>query len=53
VAGNRNDVRLSVLHLFIGGRSFWRVVMASGDSFDNARHAVDEVVQAVNSLHFL
>jgi hypothetical protein len=53
VAGNRNDVRFSVLHLFIGGRSFYQVAMASGNTFDNARQAVDEMLKAIANLHFV
>ena len=53
VAGNRYDVRFSVLHLFIGGRSFYQVAMASGDTFDNARHAVDDMLKVIASLTFL
>jgi hypothetical protein len=53
VAGNRNDVRFSVLHLFIGDRSFYQVAMASGDTFDNARRAVDDMLKVIGDLHFL
>jgi hypothetical protein len=54
VAGNRDGCRVSILHLHIGGRSFWRVVVCSCDGgFDQARATVDEVVDAINSLTFL
>ena len=53
VAGNRSGVRVSVLHLFIGGRSFWQVVMAGVDATDVTQGTVNEVVQTINHLHFL
>lgn len=53
VAGNRSGCRLSVLHFHIADRQFWRVVVASGDSFDAARTAVDEVFVAIDQLAFL
>ena len=53
VAGNRSGVRVSVLHLSIGGRSFWQVVMAGGDAADVTQRTVNEVVQTINNLHFL
>jgi hypothetical protein len=51
VAGDRNGCRLSVQYLHIAERSFWRVVTCACDSFENARAAVDEVVDAINDLH--
>lgn len=53
VAGNRGGVRLSVLHLFIGGRNFFELVMAGGDTHDATLGAVNEVVNKIHSLHFL
>ena len=53
VAGNRSGVRVSVLHLFIGGRSFWQVVMAGGDAADITQGTVNEVVDAISKLNFL
>jgi hypothetical protein len=53
VAGNRNGCRLSVLHLHISGRNFFRVVVCACDSFDKARATVDEVEREINNLHFL
>jgi hypothetical protein len=53
VAGNRGGCRLSILHLHIADRSFWRVVMCACDNFDNARASVDEVADAINRLSFL
>jgi hypothetical protein len=53
VAGNRGDVRLSVLHLFIGGRSFFELVMAGGETGDVTLGAVNEVVNKIQNLKFL
>lgn len=54
VAGNRPGVRVSVLHLHTGGRSFWRVVIGVADGgFNPAKQAVDEVFDAINALKFL
>ena len=53
VAGNRGSVHLSVLHLFIGGRSFFELVMAGGDGGDVTLGAVNEVVNKIKNLHFL
>ena len=53
VAGNRSGVRVSVLHLFIGGRSFWQVVMAGGDAANTTQETVNEVVDAIKKLKFL
>lgn len=53
VAGNRNGVRLSVLHLFIGGKSFFEQVMAGGDTHDGTLGSVNEVVKDIQHLHFL
>jgi hypothetical protein len=54
VAGNRPGIRVCVLHLHIGDRAFWRVVVANADAgFDQAKAVVDEVVQAINELTFL
>ena len=53
VAGNRNAVRVSILHLFIGGRGFWRVCMAAGDTENVTRQTLDEVVDKIEHLVFL
>jgi hypothetical protein len=53
VAGNRGDARLSVLHLFIGGRSFFELVMAGGEAGDVTRAAVNEVVNKIQNIHTL
>jgi hypothetical protein len=49
VAGNRGDVRLSVLHLLIGGLSFFELVMAGGEAGDVTLGAVNEVVNAIKN----
>jgi hypothetical protein len=53
VAGNRHGVRLSVLHLHIGDRSFFQQVMAAGDDVNTTLTAVNEVVAKVKGLKFL
>ena len=53
VAGNRGDVRLSVLHLFIGGRSFFELVMAGGEAGDATQGAVNDVVKGIQNIHTL
>ena len=54
VAGNRPGARVSVLHLPIVDRQFWRVVMGVSDAgFDPASAAVNEVSQAIDALKFL
>jgi hypothetical protein len=53
VAGNRNTVRVSVLHLFVGGRSFWQIVMAAGDAGDVTQSTINEVVDKIHKLVFL
>jgi len=52
VAGNRSGCRLSVIHLHIADRSFWRVVMCACDDFGTASAAVNEVADAINNLKF-
>jgi hypothetical protein len=49
VAGDRGDVRLSVLHLLIGGLSFFELVMAGGEAGDVVTQAVNEVVNAIKN----
>jgi hypothetical protein len=53
VAGNRNGVRVSILHLPISGRSFWQVFMAGGDAGDVTQETINEVVNKVEHLQFL
>lgn len=53
VAGNRNGVRLSVLHLPIDGRTFWQVVMAGGDTGDVTLGSVNQVVGIIRNPKFL
>jgi hypothetical protein len=47
VAGNRGDVRLSVLYLLIGGRGFYELVMAGGETGDVTLAAVNQVVNEI------
>jgi hypothetical protein len=47
VAGFRGDVRLSVLHLPIGGLDFFELVMAGGEAGDVTQGAVNDVVNAI------
>jgi len=54
VAGNRDGCRVSIIHLHIEERFFFRVVMCACDAgFDKAKATVDEVVTAINNLAFL
>ena len=53
VAGNRNGMRLSVLHLLIGNRNFYQQVMAAGDDGNATLGLVNEVVVKIQNLHFL
>lgn len=52
VAGNRNGMRLSVLHLFIGGRDFFQQVMAAGDSAEATLGLVNDRRAKIEALHF-
>ena len=49
VAGNRANMRLSVLHLPISGRRFYEQVMAAGDDRDATLALVNEIVAAITS----
>jgi len=49
VAGNRANMRLSVLHLPISGRSFYEQVMAAGDDHDATLALVNEIVADITS----
>jgi hypothetical protein len=53
VAGNLNGMRLSVLHLFVGGRTFYQQVMAAGDDTNATQNLVNGVTGKIGSLHFL
>jgi hypothetical protein len=53
VAGNRNGVRVSILHLHITGSSFWQVFMAAGDNGNVTQATLNEVVNKVENLKFL
>jgi hypothetical protein len=49
VAGNRANMRLSVLHLPISGRTFYQQVMAAGDDRDATLALVNEIVADITS----
>jgi hypothetical protein len=53
VAGNRSGMRLSVLHLHIGNRSFFQQVMAAGDERDATLRSVNDVVGRIRALQSL
>jgi hypothetical protein len=55
VAGDKpGGIRVSVLHLPIAGREFWRVIACIADaSFETARATMDEVGDAIDHLAFL
>src|SRR5271170_5162836 len=53
VAGNRNGVRVSILHLPIGGSNFWQVFMAGGDTVAVTQQTLNDVVNKVEHLTFL
>ena len=52
VAGNRGGCRVSIIHLHIADRNFWRVIMCVCDDFATASGAVNEVADAINGLSF-
>ncbi|MET0222109.1 MAG: hypothetical protein ABW213_15770 [Tardiphaga sp.] len=52
IAGDRNGVRVSILHLPIAGRKFWQVFMAGGDG-NNTQTTLNEVVKKIEHLKFL
>ncbi|MFI6005454.1 hypothetical protein ACIA98_34520 [Streptomyces sp. NPDC051366] len=53
VAGNRGDIRLSVTHLYIGGRSFYQQVIASGDNADVTRKVAQDIMRKIQAFRFL
>src|SRR5215217_6715175 len=54
VAGNRNDVRVSIAHLPNSDGSFWQVFMAGGGAaFNVIQQTHNEVVDKVRKLKFL
>lgn len=53
VAGNRSGVRVSILHLLIGGSRFWQVIMAGGNVGETTQRTVDEVLSMIKKLKFL
>jgi len=52
VFGSKPGVVVSVAHFPIGGRSFFEVVMAAGDSGDLTKNTRDGVVNKLRSLVF-
>ena len=52
VAGNKNGVRVSSLHLHKVDRQFWQVFMAGGDTAAT-KQTLDDVVNKVEHLAFL
>jgi len=52
VSGGKNGVFVSIAHFPIGGRSFFEVVMASGDAEAVTRSTRDEVVTKLRNLTF-
>jgi hypothetical protein len=53
VAGNRPGIRVSIIHLFIADRDFWRVIAVVADAgFPAAKATGDEVATAINRLAF-
>jgi hypothetical protein len=54
VAGNKNSCRISIIHLHIADRNFWRVAACVCDAgFGEASAMVDEVSTAIDRLAFL
>ncbi|MEU0189151.1 hypothetical protein ABZ250_04655 [Streptomyces afghaniensis] len=53
VAGNKGDIRLSVLHLHIANRSFYQQVIAAGNDSDITLRVVEDIVAKIRGLHFL
>lgn len=53
VAGGKNNCWLSIGHFQNSDRSYWEVVMCSGDTVETTRSTVEEVVTLLQGLHFL
>jgi hypothetical protein len=53
VAGNKGDIRLSILHLHIGNRSFYQQVIAAGDNSNITLGVVEDILNKVKGLQFL
>ncbi|MER5473768.1 hypothetical protein ABZX90_09400 [Streptomyces sp. NPDC002935] len=53
VAGNKGDIRLSVLHLHVANQSFYQQVIAAGDNSNVTRGVVDDIMTKIKNLHFL
>ncbi len=49
IAGNRAGMRLSILHLHIGGRSYYQQVMAAGSDGTTTKALVDEIVRSITT----
>jgi hypothetical protein len=47
VAGNRGVIRLSVVHLPIGGRDFYQQVIAAGEDADITLAVVEDVQKQI------
>lgn len=53
VAGGKNGVWISIGHFHIADRRFWEIVMGSGDSVEQTKGVVNEVVTLLRDLRFL
>jgi hypothetical protein len=47
VAGDKNNVRLSVAHLPISGNSFWQLIAAGGNDFAATQTLVNNLVAEI------
>jgi hypothetical protein len=48
VAGNRGPIRLSVVHLLIGGRDFYQQVIAAGEDSDVTLSVVEDIQRQIS-----
>ena len=53
VAGEKNGVWISIGHFHIADRQFWEIVMGSGNTVEQTKGVVDEVVTLLKGLRFL
>jgi hypothetical protein len=53
VAGAKNGVWISIGHFHITDRQFWEIVMGSGNTVEQTKEIVDEVVTLLKGLRFL
>lgn len=53
VAGAKNGVWISIGHFHIADRRFWEIVMGSGDTGEQTKGIVNEVVTLLRGLRFL